>query len=43
MAEPPPYWRNLYCALRPVLYGALAALDRYFGVENKRAKLTIEM
>lgn len=42
MTEPPPYLRSLYITLRPVLYGLLAAFDRYFKIENKKIKLTIE-
>lgn len=38
----PAYWRTLYVALRPLLYGFLAALDGYFEIESKRTKLTIE-
>lgn len=41
-SEPPPYWRSLYVAVRPLLFGLLAALDRYFAIESKHTRLTIE-
>ena len=42
MSDPPPYWRRLYVGLRPVLYGLLASLDRFFEIESKHITLIID-